>query len=400
MSRIVKFMVAVFEAQKDADKVAKVADGEGLGAVKDARKRLEIRQADDGSARPQWHAGHEHREGPGRQDRCTHQGMARHPRLAAIRGRRPARAQKAALASPPNAARPPAALSALARPFPVHLLPPVPRDYVEATAAAMHCDPSYRRTARHSPPGAAIGCVPTDASPKQCWNEPPYIWACPSASPAPSRAPPYRDVRTPPRTSTTASRSSIAPNSIQYESDLEAWKEAKKESKKGEPDPGPRPRPPVKKAFVKGDVTIEALVGILQDNPRGILIGQDELSAWIGSFVKYAGKTGTSDLPRWLQLHHAGTINYSSQDRRPRQGAKSVVRGVGVISHRHDPAQDPLSSAVRRVPLPRGSWPDCSWPCRRGGSGSGPRPRSMSRRERHSTELLEALHRIAGGVLA
>lgn len=45
-------------------------------------------------------------------------------------------------------------------------------------------------------------------------------------------------------------------------------------------------------------MTNEALVGQLQDNPSGLLIGQDELSAWIGSFVKCAGKTGDSDLPR------------------------------------------------------------------------------------------------------
>jgi DNA polymerase I-like protein with 3'-5' exonuclease and polymerase domains len=76
-------------------------------------------------------------------------------------------------------------------------------------------------------------------------------------------------------------------------------------------------------------VTIEALVGALQDNPRGLLIGQDELSAWIGSFVKYAGKTGTSDLPRWLQLHHAGTINYTRKTGDPNR-REVRVRGVGV----------------------------------------------------------------------
>ena len=75
------------------------------------------------------------------------------------------------------------------------------------------------------------------------------------------------------------------------------------------------------------DLTIEALVGTLQDNSRGLLIGQDELSAWIGSFVKYAGKTGASDLPRWLQLSNAGSINYTRKtgDRR-----EVRIRGVGV----------------------------------------------------------------------
>ena len=38
--RIVKIMAAVFEAQKDPEKAAKVADGEGTGAVKDGRSVL------------------------------------------------------------------------------------------------------------------------------------------------------------------------------------------------------------------------------------------------------------------------------------------------------------------------------------------------------------------------
>ncbi len=59
------------------------------------------------------------------------------------------------------------------------------------------------------------------------------------------------------------------------------------------------------------------------------MIGQDELSAWIGSFVKYAGKTGASDLPRWLQLSHAGTINYTRKTGDPER-REVRVRGVGV----------------------------------------------------------------------
>src|SRR5262249_32862677 len=39
-ARIVRFMIAVFTAKKDPDKLAKIADGEGLGAVEDARNRL------------------------------------------------------------------------------------------------------------------------------------------------------------------------------------------------------------------------------------------------------------------------------------------------------------------------------------------------------------------------
>jgi hypothetical protein len=32
----------------------------------------------------------------------------------------------------------------------------------------------------------------------------------------------------------------------------------------------------VLRSFIKSDVTIEAFVGELEDNPRGLLVGQDE----------------------------------------------------------------------------------------------------------------------------
>ena len=44
---------------------------------------------------------------------------------------------------PGTAARPPAPEIPPYAPFPTHLLPPIPRAYVEATAAAMNCDLAY-----------------------------------------------------------------------------------------------------------------------------------------------------------------------------------------------------------------------------------------------------------------
>lgn len=213
-------------------------------------------------------------------------------------------------------------------PFPTNLLPPVPRAYVEATAAAMNCDPSYSALPVLAAVGAAIGSSHV-VSPKKRWKEPPYIWALAIGKSGAIKSPPYRDVEEMAEDINDALEAEYEAALEAHKAALEEWTAKVKEFKDGGDDSGPKPKPPVKRSFVKGDVTIEALIGTLKDNPRGLLIGQDELSAWISSFVKYAGKSGTSDLPRWLQLHHAGSINYTRKtgdlDKR-----EVRVRGVGV----------------------------------------------------------------------
>jgi hypothetical protein len=59
---------------------------------------------------------------------------------------------------------------------------------------------------------------------------------------------------------------------------------------------------------VVSDTTIEKLAEILEDNPRGTLVGRDELAGWLGSFTRYKGRNSGSDLPNWLEMHRAGTV--------------------------------------------------------------------------------------------
>jgi hypothetical protein len=56
------------------------------------------------------------------------------------------------------------------------------------------------------------------------------------------------------------------------------------------------------------DVTLERLVEILHDSPRGVLIASEEMSAWLYSFSRYRARGAGSDLPSWLNMHNAGMI--------------------------------------------------------------------------------------------
>src|SRR5205814_5289376 len=46
------------------------------------------------------------------------------------------------------------------------------------------------------------------------------------------------------------------------------------------------------------------------DNPRGLLVACDEVATWLGSFSRYKGKAGGSDLQHWLSMHSAGGFAY------------------------------------------------------------------------------------------
>jgi DNA polymerase I-like protein with 3'-5' exonuclease and polymerase domains len=207
------------------------------------------------------------------------------------------------------------------RPFPVRVLPAVVRDYVEATSAAMNCDPSYSALPALAILGAAVGTTHM-ISPKRGWREPAFVFTLTVGPSGVVKSPPYRDVEDVAEDINDRLEREHEYAVADYEAELEAW-----EAREDRDDDGPRPQEPAKRSFIKSDVTIEALVGVLQDNPRGLLIGRDELSAWIAGFVKYSGRSGASDLPHWLQLSNAGTINYTrkSGDRR-----EVRVRGVGV----------------------------------------------------------------------
>jgi hypothetical protein len=83
--------------------------------------------------------------------------------------------------------------------------------------------------------------------------------------------------------------------------ELREWEVEKKSAhKSGEPAPE-EPEAPTMSRCVASDTTVEALVGILEDNPRGLLVYKDELTGWVRGMDQYKGGKG-SDRQHWLSF--------------------------------------------------------------------------------------------------
>ena len=72
---------------------------------------------------------------------------------------------------------------------------------------------------------------------------------------------------------------------------------------------------------VASDTTIEALVSILETNPRGLLVHKDELTGWVRSMDQYKGGKG-SDRQHWLSLWSNDEVVV---DRKSRNGEPIIL---------------------------------------------------------------------------
>lgn len=85
-----------------------------------------------------------------------------------------------------------------------------------------------------------------------------------------------------------------------YAQELDNWRATPADER------GPKPVLPPIRAVIIDDATMEAIALRLRDNPRGLILAQDELAGFFSSFDKYRG--GGGDEQRWLSIYDAGCI--------------------------------------------------------------------------------------------
>jgi hypothetical protein len=93
----------------------------------------------------------------------------------------------------------------------------------------------------------------------------------------------------------------------EFEQEEKEYEIAVKQAKRNEQTPPPPPKAPVREQSVLDDVTVEALVEVIAQNPRGVLVARDELTGWVKAMDQYKGGKG-SDKQHWLSLWSSSSI--------------------------------------------------------------------------------------------
>ena len=193
------------------------------------------------------------------------------------------------------------------KPFPVEALPEPVQSYIKAGARAMRCDESFVALPMLAGMASAIGAT-YRIQLKTGWAEPSVVWAA-VVSESGTMKSPAQSLALQMLTKVQEWRLEEYPEMLEqykrdkllHEADVASWKQ--KGRAKGEPPPE-EPEVPHPVRYLVNDATIEALVELLENNPRGLLVSCDELNSWLGSFDAYRGGRG-GDAAKWLSIHRA-----------------------------------------------------------------------------------------------
>ena len=190
------------------------------------------------------------------------------------------------------------------RPFPLECLPPLVASYVLNAAESIGCDPALVAVPLLAALASAIGTTRRLLL-KRGWTEPAILWALIVGESGTHKSPALeaalRGLRRRQSDAWKQHQDIEAGHQAalaHHEKALAAWKRGDDAG-----DPPVAPVAPVCTRYVTDDATVEALAGLLVDNPRGLLLARDELAAWFGSFDKYSGGKAGSDAAKWLELH-------------------------------------------------------------------------------------------------
>lgn len=187
-------------------------------------------------------------------------------------------------------------------PFPADVLPEPIRGFVTESAKAIGCDASYVALPLLSGLASAIGNTHRIAL-KRGWTEPAIVWTAIVGDSGTAKSPalelglrPIRKRQHDAMKEHAEAMKQHADALAMHERDAAHWKKSKSDT-----PPPAKPEAPIADRCWTDDATTEALAGLLQQNPRGLLMVRDELSGWF-NFDRYAGGKGGGDAAKWLEM--------------------------------------------------------------------------------------------------
>jgi hypothetical protein len=186
------------------------------------------------------------------------------------------------------------------QPFPVETLPAAIQPFVGDVAKAIGCDVTYVALPALAALASAVGNS-RSVRLKNTWTEPCVLWLV-IVGPSGSKKSAPLGLAVRPLTDVQAQRLH------KFEGQWDEHKEKLGRHKRAGRQEGPAPRPPTPvERLVIDDITVEKVIGVLDDSPRGVLLAKDELSGWFAGFKRYSS---TSNLSAWLPMHSSLPVTY------------------------------------------------------------------------------------------
>ncbi|BBL79307.1 hypothetical protein RxyAA322_11610 [Rubrobacter xylanophilus] len=216
----------------------------------------------------------------------------------------------------------PAAPSALpeAAAFPTDAMPASCRPLIEEAESALGCAPELVALPMLAVLSSAIGTSRV-VEIKGGWREWASLFVAVVASPGAMKTPAARVAKKPAFERQRVLSLAYAREKEEWRRELREWEVRKREAQKAGETAPEEPEAPAMSRCVASDTTVEALVSILEHNPRGLLVHRDELAGWVRSMDQYKGGKG-SDRQHWLSFWSTDEVVV---DRKSRHGEPIIV---------------------------------------------------------------------------
>ena len=191
-------------------------------------------------------------------------------------------------------------------PFPIDMFSGDIRNFVKDSAKSLSCPIDFMGVFVLTVMANGIGSSRVIKI-KDGWKEPPVLFTGIVAPPASKKSPAFKLALKPIFEIQKEMKLKYKKEKEIYDEEMERWESDKKSNSK--------PSKPMFGRNYVNDSTMEGLAKILSNNPKGVFLGLDELSAWIKSMDQYRGGKG-ADKDKWLSLWSSSPIyiDRSSQD--------------------------------------------------------------------------------------
>ncbi len=218
------------------------------------------------------------------------------------------------------------------RPFPTPALPKAVSTLIEEAACAIGCDEAFVSLPLLAVLGSAIGTT-RRVELKPGWRAPAIVWPVTVATSGSQKSPAADVSLDHVREREDRLHEEYVSTLSAYEYEVEDYEKARsawRHSKKADEPAPKRPSQPIQRRVLVEDATIEALVSALADNPRGLLVANDELAGWLGSMGRYNG-TPAADEAFFLKAYNGRSHNVSRRTGRSVHIRQAAVWITGTI---------------------------------------------------------------------